>query len=93
MVLSELLSTLTGSTVDHRDRWNSTLLHALGERVQWGLDAIEVLLDLGADVNARDCNGRTPLHVLLEHAAAGRGSVSGALSNIALWAYGVLKWP
>ena len=61
-----------GTPIDSRDRLGRALLHRLGgslfSRGDVTIAIASLLLDAGADVNARSSIGNTPLH----HAAAGR---------------------
>lgn len=46
---------------NHRNKHGDTKLHIAIKRYQ--LDNVKYLLDMGADINTKDGNGKTPLHI------------------------------
>jgi hypothetical protein len=70
----EFVEAVGPDRVDHRDGAGCTLLHAVCERAKWGVGPVRHLVQLGAQVNAVDSNGRSPLHVIM-HAMSQAPSV------------------
>lgn len=54
---------------NHNDHWGTSPLHAAAHANQSAI--VQLLIDAGADVNAKDTNGKTPLfHTTLHKATA-----------------------
>jgi len=55
-----------GADVNERNRVQETALHRIASAATQDLDAAKTLLKLGADVNASDVGGNTPLHLCFQ---------------------------
>ncbi len=55
------------------DHWGTTPLHAAAHANQAVI--AQLLIDAGADVNAKDMNGKTPLHHTTFHKATAAAKV------------------
>ena len=76
----ELIKALVarGADVSHVGRYGETILHEVARGTRHGKELTQTLIELGANVNLKDKNGLTPLHLAVD----GEGEIVEVLVNV-----------